>query len=172
MLVVPNIKNNLVSISQLTCDYSCYVTFNDHGFLIKDQATHQVMLLGTKKAGLYVLENAAVKALFSNRFHVVDADTWHGRLGHHQPIVLSFLQHNKFISVTKKTFALCKSYALSKSSKLPFFVSNNKACSPIAKIHCDLRGPAPLLSNQGFHYYAIFVDDFSCFSWIYPLENK
>ena len=96
MLVVPNKKKNLVSVSQLTCDYPCYVTFNDHGFLIKDQATHQVMASGSKKAGLYVLENAPVKALFSNRFCVVDANTWHGWLGHPQRRVLSFLQHNKF----------------------------------------------------------------------------
>lgn len=109
------------------------------------------MALGSTKAGLYVLENAAVKALFSNRFRVVDADTWHGQLGHPQPRVLTFSQHNKFVSVTKKTSALRKSCALRKSLKLPLFASNYRACAPIAKIHCDLWGPAPLLSNQGFH---------------------
>ena len=28
------------------------------------------------------------------------------------------------------------------------------------------------MSNQGFHYNAIFVDDFSRFLWIYPLKRK
>ncbi len=34
------IKKNLLFISQLTCDYPCYVLFNESGFLVKDQKTH------------------------------------------------------------------------------------------------------------------------------------
>ena len=30
------IKKNLLFISQLTCDYPCYVLFNESGFLVKD----------------------------------------------------------------------------------------------------------------------------------------
>ena len=75
-------------------------------------------------------------------------------------------------SVNKKSSGLCKSYALSKSCRLPFFPSTNKATVPIAKIHCDLWGPAPVLFNQAFRYYTIFVDDFSHFTWLYPLKRK
>ena len=172
VLVVPDIKKNLISIPQLTHDYPCYVIFDDHGFLIKDLKTNQILASGSKKDGLYVLDKVPAKAFFSNRFRVVDADTWHGRLGHPQPRVLNYLQHNKFISVNKKTSGLCKSCALSKSSKLPFFPSSNRANAPLVKIHCDLWGSAPVRSNQGFRYYVIFVDDFSQFSWIYPLKHK
>ena len=139
-LVVHSIKKNLISISQLTRDYPCYVIFDDHGFFIMDLKTHQVLALGSKSKedGLYVLHRTSAKALFSNRFRVVDADTWHGRLGHPQPRVLNYLHHNKCIFVTRKVSSLCQSCALSKSSKLPFFPSNNRAIVPIAKIHCDL----------------------------------
>lgn len=175
VLVVPDIKKNLISIPKLTTDYPCCVIFDDHGFLIKDLKTNQVLASGSKKDGLYVLDNIpakVAKAFFSNRFRVVDADTWHGRLGHPQSRVLNYLQHHQFISVNKKISGLCKSCALSKSSKLPFFSSNNRANAPLVKIHCDLWGPATILSNQGFRYYVILVDDFSRFSWIYPLKNK
>ncbi|KAF6152047.1 hypothetical protein GIB67_031369 [Kingdonia uniflora] len=172
VLVVPDIKKNLISVSQLTDSYPCDFMFNARGFVIKDQTTNQVMASGNKKTGLYVLENAKSMALFSNRFCVVDEDTCHRRLGHPQIRVLNFLQQNKAILVNKKTFNFYKSCVMNKSSKLPFFPSNNRASEPINKIHCDLWGPAPILSNQGFRYYVIYVDDFSRFSWLYPIKKK
>lgn len=39
-------------------------------------------------------------------------------------------------------------------------------------IHCDLWGLAPIISTSGYSYYVIFVDDFSCFTWFYPLKAK
>lgn len=39
-------------------------------------------------------------------------------------------------------------------------------------MHCDLWGPAPVISHDGYRYYAIFVDDFSRFTWFYPLKAK
>lgn len=43
---------------------------------------------------------------------------------------------------------------------------------PLERIHCDLWGPSPVLSSQGFRYYVIFVDNFSRFTWFYPLKLK
>jgi hypothetical protein len=147
VLVVPDIKKNLLSVSQLTSDYLCYFLFNDRGFVIKDLQTHKVLASGSKEDGFYVLQHAPVQVFFSNHFLVVDSTIWHGQLGHPQPRILNFLHHNNMISVNKKSSRLCKSYALSKSCRLPFFPSTNKATVPIAKIHCDLWGPAPVLSN-------------------------
>lgn len=43
---------------------------------------------------------------------------------------------------------------------------------PLLKVHCDLLGPAPVSSSQGFFYYAILIDDCTRFTWFYPLKNK
>lgn len=95
---------------------------------------------------------------------MVNSNIWHRCLGRPQPRILHFLSHNKFISVNKS--------ALSKSCRLPFFPIANKAIVSLAKIHCELWGPTPILYNQDFLYYAIFVDDFSCFTWLYPMKKK
>lgn len=39
-------------------------------------------------------------------------------------------------------------------------------------IYCDLWGLAPIASTDSYMYYAIFVDDFSRFTWFYPLKLK
>lgn len=36
---------------------------------------------------------------------------------------------------------------------------------PLEIMHCDLWGPGPVTSNQGFQYYVIFVDDNSRYTW-------
>ena len=86
---------------------------------------------------------------------MVDTTVWHGWLGHPQSRILNFLHHNKCISINKKSSILCTSCALNKCCRLPFFPSTSKANVRIAKIHCDLWGPTPVLSNQGFWYYVV-----------------
>lgn len=33
-------------------------------------------------------------------------------------------------------------------------------------------GPSPIPSNKGFRYYLLVIDDFSRFTWIFPLHYK
>lgn len=36
----------------------------------------------------------------------------------------------------------------------------------------DVGGPSPILSNGGFPFYLLIVDEFSRYSWFYPLQQK
>ena len=38
-------------------------------------------------------------------------------------------------------------------------------------IHCDLW-TSPIISNSGFRYYLVIVDDYSHFYWSFPLRQK
>lgn len=55
MLVVPNITNNLLSISKLTTDNNVDVLFSRPNFFIQDRATKWVLAKGRYEQGLYVL---------------------------------------------------------------------------------------------------------------------
>lgn len=44
--------------------------------------------------------------------------------------------------------------------------------APLDRFHCDLWGPSPIVSKQGFKYYTILVDDFSRVSRLFPLKVK
>ncbi|RVX03656.1 hypothetical protein CK203_022946 [Vitis vinifera] len=62
----PKIKKNLLSIGQLTSDNPCSIEFSSTGFVIKDQL-QQVLARGTKKGGLYALEEKVSQAMTVTR---------------------------------------------------------------------------------------------------------
>ena len=70
---------------------------------------------------------------------------------------------------TKQIFCACQ---LAKSQKLSFSSSTSRVSHPLALVHSDLWGPAPILSTTSARYFLLFVDDFSRFTWIYVLHSK
>ncbi|GJT25753.1 ribonuclease H-like domain-containing protein [Tanacetum coccineum] len=74
--------------------------------------------------------------------------TWHRRLGHPGDDVLR-----------------------RKHAKLPFYNSESSVNSVFEIIHSDIW-TSPIPSESGIKYYAIFLDHFSHFVWVYPLHKK
>lgn len=174
VLVVPKMKKNLVSVSQLAKDNACTCEFTDSNFVIKDKATGTILASGHKHGNLYALNKAAEIALSTVRSGKAAEDIWHQRLGHLNSRFLKILNSQHVIDVNKwkKIPTLCSSCQLGKSCKLSFPSRNKIETEPLAKIHSDLWGPTPVSSFQGMKYYVVFVDDFSRFSWLYPLKMK
>lgn len=56
MLCVPHIATNLLSISQITKDNGVIVEFHSNHCLIKDKWTSEILLQGSLKDGLYLLQ--------------------------------------------------------------------------------------------------------------------
>ncbi|KAL5715327.1 hypothetical protein ACHQM5_017160 [Ranunculus cassubicifolius] len=173
VLVVPEIKKNLLSVSQMTSDFPYTFEFSRDGFVIKNRRTGAVITSGQRHGDLYALHPQEKHALFSTRFQVVSDDIWHQRLGHPQMAVIHFLKKNKLIiSNSSNKTMLCSSCQMAKSCRLPFLSSDNICHEPFGKIHCDLWGPAPVSSVQRFRYYVIFVDDCTRYTWYFPLKHK
>jgi hypothetical protein len=49
---------------------------------------------------------------------------------------------------------------------------SQRASTPLDLIHSDLMGPFPHPSINKVGFVLIFVDDFSCFTWIYFVRQK
>ena len=56
--------------------------------------------------------------------------------------------------------------------QLYFSVTTIKTKAPLELLYTDLWGPAPEYSMHGYRYYISFVDDFTRYSWIFPLTAK
>ncbi|KAL1195981.1 Retrovirus-related Pol polyprotein from transposon RE2 [Cardamine amara subsp. amara] len=128
--------------------------------------------MGRNNNGSYVLEDSKFQVFYSNRQQSACFDVSHKRLGHPSDKILLQLYQNKLISLNKHSHNMCEACQLGKSSRLSFSASSFSASKPLERIHCDLWGPAPIVSVQGFRYYVILIDNFSRFSWFYPLKNK
>ena len=67
---------------------------------------------------------------------------------------------------------LCDTCQLAKNHRLPYTRNEHKSSHMLDLIHCDIWGPSPMKSNLGHNYYVLFIDDYSRFTWLYPLKLK
>ncbi|KAG6761713.1 hypothetical protein POTOM_034943 [Populus tomentosa] len=91
ILVVPQLKENLISIAKLTKDNYCVFACFPWGFVIKDLATGVILLKGPVKDNLYPIPAHALSAAFrklschsaiARTAKIAPCSTWHRRLGH------------------------------------------------------------------------------------------
>lgn len=98
--------------------------------------------------------------------------TWHRRLGHRNSCILQLLLSGDLISVNKSSGTLCTSCQISKSSRLPFSLSDSQCSHPLEKIYYDIWGLSPVLSMQEFRFYVVFINNIFWYYWLYPLKWK
>ncbi|GKF89050.1 hypothetical protein Tco_0263013, partial [Tanacetum coccineum] len=110
--------------------------------LTLNRLSRQTLARGRRKNGLYVLETGqhAFLAKLSSRQLQASFELWHNKLGH--------VSHD--VTSTLPTPTLCSSCQLSKSKRLPFDLNLKRALHVLDLIHCDLWGPSPVTSMDGF----------------------
>lgn len=146
--------------------------FDKFGVVVKDVRTNKNLETGNKVDNLYTLTSRPAVALFSIQQQATTSTLWHHRLGHANNHVLDLLKSKNKIKVLSSALNLCGVYQMTKSTKLPFSSSTSSTNKIFQKIHCDLWGPTPVISNQGFSYYVILFDEFSRYSWLFLLKRK
>ncbi|GKB32454.1 ribonuclease H-like domain-containing protein [Tanacetum coccineum] len=139
--------------------------------LAQDYQTRRLLLCCDSTGDLYPVtqqpSSTTTFALLS-----LSPTTWHRRLGHPSEDVLRRLESSHFISYNKtKLPALCHACQLGKHTRLPFYSSESNVGSVFDIIHSDLW-TSPISSESGIKYYAIFLDHFSHYVWVYPLLHK
>ena len=138
---------------------------------MKDETTGRPLLRGTVKDGLYLL--AQGRAPEVNIGETIGVDLWHHRLGHPNMRLLQSVISTyglPMLSVNKTLF--CDACLSSKSHRLPYSKSTHQTSRPLELIHSDLWGPSPITSYLGNRYYVLFIDDFTRYTWLYPLKLK
>lgn len=66
----------------------------------------------------------------------------------------------------------CSNCIVGKCARLPFHASVCTTSRPLELIYADVWGQTPLASVSGYKFYVIFVDDFTKYTWLYPLKYK
>jgi hypothetical protein len=173
VLISPYLIKNLISVRALTRDNSVSVEFDPYGFSIKDLRTRMVLLQCDSTGDLYPLRPTSSSASAGSHGFLAAHDNklWHARLGHPGNDSLHRILRSSGFSCSKSDKHSCHACRLSKHARLPFSSSNNVAAFPFQLLHCDVW-TSPILSNSGFKFYLVLLDDYSHFAWTFPLRQK
>jgi hypothetical protein len=175
LLLVPLICKNLLSVQQFSRDNYVFFEFHPSFFVIKDCKSGITLHQGPLKDGLYQLHPSSSSSI--NKQALVgertSTDHWHKRLGHpalctvHK--VLSMFQ---LPVINNKASSPCTACPQAKGHQLPFLVSISTICQPLDLVYSDVWGPSPTLSMNGNRYYVSFIDAFSRYTWVFPIQSK
>ena len=159
---------------------------------MKDWTSKTMLLEGKLKNGLYVFDHTQIDLnkqlqppLSSSKvpipapsilaLHVPvlshscsSYDLWHDRLGHpSEKVVKVVLTNCKIPLPDLNSHSFCLVCCLGKIHKFPFRLSDTTYTELLQLVHSDLWGPSLILSSSGYRYYINFIDEFSCFTWIF-----
>ncbi|KAM1942342.1 hypothetical protein ACFX15_010828 [Malus domestica] len=175
VLHVPMMQFNLLSAYQFLRDNYCSLTLDFDGSVIKDRSTGKMFFRGPIRDGFYPLQGqpfqASSSALVSTQ---ASLQQWHKRVGHPSTSILKRILHtSKLVSHTSASVQFfCADCAIGKNHKLPFSFNITTVSNSLDLIHCDVWGPCPVSSVSGYKYYVLFVDEYSKYSSLFPLQHK
>jgi Reverse transcriptase (RNA-dependent DNA polymerase) len=102
---------------------------------------------------------------------VDEAILWHNRLVHR---AISTLQKagiiSKVIEIDPHHFG--KAYVEGKQTKLPYHPYTHTAKRILWRVHSDMSGMSIPGAKKGYLYFITFVDDLSCYAWVYFTVRK
>lgn len=101
-----------------------------------------------------------------------DITTWHQKLGLPCTSVLSTVIKYLQIPCKLNDLDFCTACKLGKLHQIHFSSSDSVTTMPFQLVHSDLWGPSPVESVDGFRFYIHFIDDFTTYTWVYPLSTK
>jgi len=73
------------------------------------------------------------------------------------------------LNITNLLFVI---FVISKEKRLPFPLSVFKSKKYFDLIHVDVWGSYSLSSIHGYKYFLTIVDDYSRYTWVFPLKQK
>ena len=168
ILHCPSIAANLLSVCQFTHDNNCYFIFFSDCFYVKDLSMGGSLFCGKSENGLYPFHiHNQISTKSSRPFAFVGvrvgAPVWHSRLGLGHPASNTLLRliSNKCLPMSGK----------SSNHFCNFHLSDSISKFPLELVHSDVW-TSPTVSMKGSKYYVLFVDDFSRYSWIFPMQFK
>lgn len=102
MLVVPELKKNLISVSKITKDNACTIEFSDSDFVVKDKKTRMLLAKGSMKNKFYALEENNLQALTAIQSWKDSDSILHTRLGHPNLRSVKVLNSYKCINISSQ----------------------------------------------------------------------
>lgn len=180
VLCIPEFKHNLLSVSKLTRDLKCVVTFFLDLCVMQDLFSGMVRGISKEVDGLYNIQLPikkegsfqSINANLVNNGNVntaKDVEIWHKRLGHAPIQILEQIStlNGKNVCHDIRNCTVC---LLARQTRMYFPSSSNKSDKPFFNIHGDIWRPYKIISHNGCRFFLTLVDDCSRMTWVYMLR--
>lgn len=95
---------------------------------------------------------------------------WHSRLGHPGHDALLLVSHRR-LQLLQVQSPHVPYQSPCKHMLLPFKESTNVSSLPFQLLHCDVW-TSQIMSNSGYKFYLVILDDFSHYVWTFSLRHK
>ena len=103
---------------------------------------------------------------------ISDSVMWHIRLGHIRKDRLARLAREGLLgSITNVSLPMCEPCLAGKAYRKPFGKAP-RATHPLELVHSDICGPINVKARHGASYFLTFIDDYSCFSYVYLISHR
>ena len=182
-LLVPGVFNvldlsyNLFSVGQLA-ELGYCIIFDYFECIVQDLRTGQELGTSPRVGRMFLVDNfrlplvalvsvAAAATVSSIPFLAL----WNARLGYassFQVQQLAFRGLLGSVSTENLDYVSCQ---LGKQPALSFNSNESISTDIFDLIHSDVWGPSLVSSIGGSRYFVVFVDDYSCYSWIFHMKH-
>ena len=178
VLHVPKLSYNLLSISKITRELHCKVTFLPGSLCFRDLSSERTIGTAWHSKGLYILDDdtssssisrtSLPSSYFSSSEH--DFMLWHFRLGHPNFTYMKYLFPNLFtkIDVSSLSCDVC----IRVKHRVSFSSQPYKPTQPFTLIHSDVWGPSKVTTSSGKRWFVTFIDDHTRLTWVYLITDK
>jgi hypothetical protein len=178
VLHVPNLFINMLSVYQIT-QTSKRVEFTSDSIIVLDMHDSSIIVVA-EVDHKYQFDKFTKFTDYESSLLLTHANdssrVWHERFGH-----LNF-RYMQQLSKTEMVKGLpdihfsegaCEGCIIGKHPKEKFEKGKTrKAPSSLELVHSELMGPFPHLSIKKARYFLTFIDDNSCYTWVYFLRQK
>jgi hypothetical protein len=174
VLMVENIKHNLLSVSQ-TCDRGHILTFDSQKCEIKNKDTRKLVADAPRtSSNVYILNiDKEEKCCLSQ---LDESWLWHKRLGHLSCDNLIKANKKEVVrdlpKMFKPSYPICKHLQVGKKTRVRFKTKEHSTTKPLELIHIDLCVPTRTKTTYGEHYFMLIVDDYTRLTWVLFLKEK
>jgi hypothetical protein len=165
-LHIPSLTCNLFSFVKFTQSMPTRkTTFLPDRVLITDNGDN--ILTASYRNGLPYLDLETDTAYLSSQ-------ELHSVLGHISSQTLQKIVKNEYIEnlkISDDKMKVCEPCIMGHQTRKPFPLSSTRATKKLELIHTDLHDTGHI-SRTGTRYWVSFIDDYTRYTWMYPLRLK
>ena len=174
VLYVPSLSHHLLSVSQLSSQNKCSITFYPMYVVFQNLCSRVIIGKGDLRGRLFHLDCMYAEpaqapkqplALTLNSNRLSELWLWHRRLGHPSFRVMKKSMPSLFLGISESTLH-CETCALAKSHRSSYPLAFHSSTMPFELIHSDLWGLSKNSTLSEMRYFVLFIDDFTRLSWV------